>query len=167
MTPCPKPAPREKRPRKELNRTPWKRERPTDGRWSSLQSSGAPQRKARIKVRGRKGHRFPHLVIEPFREWIREQPCCITGLRTGAWIKTPTGWVRIHVDPAHVKRRGAGGADANNICPLARHLHQEYDDRGRKSFEQKYGVDMAAKAVDYWSRFCAETGWPVDQERVA
>lgn len=86
------------------------------------------KRTVRVKAKNsrRKGHRFPKHVLEEFRAWVREQPCCVTGLRTGMLTCLPVvGWTKVRVDPAHVRARSLGGPDAANIVPLVRHLHDE------------------------------------------
>jgi hypothetical protein len=102
-----------------------------------------------VKARNakRKGHRFPHNVDEAYRDYIRGLPCCVSGLYP--------------VDPAHVKSRGSGGADLGNMVPLVHHLHRELDHQiGRREFEAKYGVDLAAIARNLGERYTpTEAAW--------
>lgn len=78
----------------------------------------------------RKGHMFPGNVDEARREFIRAQPCAVTGRMTGEWIKredwmaqTLPKWWKCHVVPAHVKSRGSGGKDQGNMIPLDSRIH--------------------------------------------
>lgn len=147
FSPAPKPQSKPKARPKPLPRST----KPLKRTALPARTSLLPKATKPIKKRGRS--RFPKRRDPHFLAWIREQPCCITGLRTGAWLRTKHGWVQIHVDPSHVQSRGAGGNDRGNVNPLARHLHDEYDGRGHDTFEAKYGVDMAALALTYDQRY--------------
>lgn len=99
--------------------------------------------KPRNEKRG--GHRFPKTVDEDFRAWVRTRPCCVTGL--------------LGVHAAHVKSRGAGGADRENMVPLTPALHRELDHRlGRAEFEAKYKVNLATEAAVIWQTYELERG---------
>ena len=105
------------------------------------------QRRTRVKARNAKrgGHRFPKTVDEDFRAWVRTQPCCVTGL--------------LGVHAAHVRSRGAGGADRENLVPLVPELHRELDHQlGRDDFEKKYKVNLATEAVSAWQTYERERG---------
>ena len=99
------------------------------------------ERRTRIKTRTpikprnakRGGHRFPKLVDEPYREWIRAKSCLLAGVKPCLGV----------TEADHVKTRGAGGADRGNLVPLCTGHHRIKHLWGRKSFEQAFGLDLA------------------------
>jgi hypothetical protein len=112
-----------------------------------------PQRKTYLKrstkrIKVRRGdpakRRWANLRDDAFREWIREQPCAITGCIT-----------RREIECAHVKARGAGGDDLENCLPLCRTHHQYQHTVGIKSFAKEFHVDLAELARQYTARFLA------------
>jgi len=114
-----------------MKRTPLKRGQP-------LRRSGRLQR-TQLKAKGKRtkksgGHLFPKLVDRRYRAWIRGFPCCLNhiGFQSS--------------DAAHVRSRGAGGADRANLVPLCRSHHMEQHRIGTWSFQQRYGRDLAAEA---------------------
>jgi hypothetical protein len=46
------------------------------------------------------------------------------------------------VDVAHVKTRGSGGADRNNVVPLCRWHHVAQHNMGIRSFEKWWRVNL-------------------------
>ena len=48
---------------------------------------------------------------------------------------------------AHVKARGAGGADRGNVVPMCVKHHSEQHEQGIESFQSFYGIDLAAVAA--------------------
>ncbi len=76
-----------------------------------------------------------------FRAWLRTQRCCVPGCRSGAGG-------RIHA--AHVRSRGAGGADPNNLVPLCAVHHAYQHTIGAKAFAARVGVDLKREAKTYW-----------------
>jgi len=58
-------------------------------------------------------------------------------------------------DPAHVRSRGAGGRDRENVVPLCREHHVEQHSAGIETFGSRYGVDLSEIAVETWSRLVA------------
>ena len=60
-------------------------------------------RRSRLKAKG--GSRFPHRRCQPYLDWLKEQPCIVSGLRTGEFIPSMTGrnlfW-RVEVQPDNV-----------------------------------------------------------------
>ncbi len=72
-----------------------------------------------------------------YLEYIREQPCLISG--KGA-------------DPHHLTTRGAGGSDYTAI-PLARRYHTEIEQIGVEKFEAKYNINTwkeAHRLLEKW-----------------
>ena len=81
------------------------------------------------------GHRFPKNVDEDYREWIRRRPC-LAKQAGGCWGGTQC---------AHVKTKGSGGPDLGNLVPLCAAHHGEQH-KGIKTFQKKYGLDLADAA---------------------
>jgi hypothetical protein len=73
-----------------------------------------------------------------YRDWIRELPCLIC--RRGA-------------EAAHVVSKGAGGGDEDNLVPLCHEHHMEQHAAGIKSFQDRYAIDLAARARDYFAAY--------------
>jgi hypothetical protein len=110
----------------------------------------SPVRTRRTKPRRRAG------ACRPYLDWLKEQPCGITGMLTGFLIEGRVGLVgrllRVHVDPAHVRTKRLGG-DLYNAISLARHLHEEQHQIGIPAFEAKYGVSMKELAIAQTEEF--------------
>ena len=49
-------------------------------------------------------------------------------------------------DPAHIRSRGAGGGDWNNVVGMCRAHHSEQHDCGVPEFERRYSLDLVAEA---------------------
>jgi hypothetical protein len=62
-----------------------------------------------------------------YKEFIKKQPCCITG--------------QFDVDPHHTKSVGSGGSDLT-LVPLIHRLHQECHNIGQDTFQAKYNIDF-------------------------
>jgi len=142
--------------RKPMKRTSLKRGAPL-ARGPGLTRS--PMKKGKSK-RAQKsgGHLFPANVDKAFRAWVREQPCVVTGYATGGWSAILGRAVRVVC--AHLKSRGSGGKDAENIVPLDWQLHDELGQRGRSEFELRYRVSLPHAAAIIWARYQRETGTP-------
>ena|SRR5258706_4173656 len=119
----------------------------------SLKHGKPLQRGVRIKQRNAKrgGHMFPKNVDEARRDFIRAQPCAVTGRITGEWIKredwmaqTLPKWWKCHVVPAHVKSRGSGGKDQGNMIPLDSRIHD---------WQGQIGWPALQRRVSWMSRF--------------
>ena len=94
-----------------------------------------------------------------FRSYIRRCSCCICDHAGSkningepiAYKKTEkeTGKVYIYQvsDIAHIKTRGAGGDDIENIVPLCRLHHNELHQYGILTFEIRYNFDLRNRAV--------------------
>lgn len=86
-----------------------------------------------------------------YRAWVTRQSCAVAG-RT---YVDRHGRSRVHVcsgriDPHHVKTRGAFGPDRGNTAPLCRRAHDLVDspDWGPKTFDERFGVELARVAQD-------------------
>jgi len=121
FSPCPKPEPRPKRAKRPVPKV-------------------NPVRAAKRYERdyGEKG------------DWIRLQPCCCTGKRTG---ERESGYLVLIV-AAHFPSRGSGGR-AKDLVPLADHWHVWGHRHGEKKLAARFGVDFKSLAAHYeahWQR---------------
>lgn len=90
-----------------------------------------------------------------FRSYIRRCSCCICVHSGGKNIKGekigPERSADVFLyqvsDVAHVKTRGAGGEDIENIVPLCRLHHNELHQHGILTFEIRYNFDIRNQAV--------------------
>lgn len=88
---------------------------------------------------------FGKVEDRAYRDWIRMLPCLVFEKVPGAscsfWSVSRPG-----VEVAHVRTRGAGGADRGNLVPLCpkHHDEQEGDTAG---FERTYGLRLAVEAA--------------------
>jgi hypothetical protein len=79
-------------------------------------------------------------VTRARRQWIASLPCIVCGRRPS--------------EPHHVRARGMGGKrppefDAANLVPLCSDHHRLGPDaveRGKRTFEERFGLDLAAVA---------------------
>jgi hypothetical protein len=72
---------------------------------------------------------------DEFVKWVQGHGCSIPGCDRGP------------VEAAHSVSRGAGGTWAD-VLPLCRSHHREQHDLGVQTFSSKYGIDMAALALE-------------------
>jgi len=97
--------------------------------------------KGRKPLKRRGKPRFKKGRDEAFLTWIRLLSCTVgAGDYCGSW----PGYRLI--EAAHVRSRGAGGADVGNVVPLCTIHHAELHRTGIRSFEEKYGVDLRVEA---------------------
>lgn len=81
-----------------------------------------------------------HLDLK-FREWVRQFPCVICDQRP--------------VDVSHLKTKGSGGGDAENIVPKCRKHHIVWGTSlGREKIEREYG-DLTYEAREFWKDYVA------------
>ena len=115
------------------------------------------------KKRG--GHSFPKGVDEPYRRWIRQQACILSGNVVLGMISPDDQHIGFSlafhhvcwgpVDPAHVGQHQATGApDMGRLLPLCRAAHQFYDEH-RLSFYRVTGIPPQTLAWEA-ARFAAE-----------
>lgn len=111
--------------------------------------------KARKNAEGKPRERFEGLRDEPFREWIRNQPCILAG-REGhrCWS------VSKRSEACHVESKARGAGDAGNLLPMCTAAHRDQHDYGIKSFEREYGVKLRALAGAYWLEYEQQQGAP-------
>lgn len=113
-----------------------------------------PLARGPTRLKARKTPKAFHKRRDPaYQAWIRTQPCIIaphdpTHIQMfGAWFA---------VDAAHVKSRGAGGDDRGNLVPLCHFHHMEQHERGIKSFQARWGIDLAAEAARLYQQYQEE-----------
>lgn len=104
------------------------------------------------------GSRFPDRRDPQFLAWIRQQRCCVSGVRSGELIEVPfaggtTGKVRAIIEAAHVKSRGSGGDDRGNTVPMELSVHRSIHSIGHKTFQRRHGIDLAELAAKYAADF--------------
>lgn len=83
----------------------------------------------------------PREWVPLFREFVSGYPCIVCVKEGGLWR---------YSDPHHVKHRGAGGDDPENVVPLCRVHHRECESTGQLTFESKYHVDLHRHRVRLW-----------------
>ena len=138
----------------------WHRECPHIGQPKErkpMPSCRKPIRQRRSRPRRHSG-KCPGLV-----EWIRTQPCFVTGKRDGETMprhSTDMPLQVVVVEAAHLPRVRKWG-DLNNCLPLAMHLHRYQHGKGRRTFAAKVGhtlETLAELARAYTARYLAEKG---------
>lgn len=112
--------------------------------------SGLPR--ARKPLRARNPERQERLLERQFgpperRAWIASLPCATCPAVRGRPSPPPS-------ENSHVRSRGAGGGP-DDVVPQCAACHRELH-RGRKSFEARHGLDLAALAAAYARRWRAE-----------
>lgn len=96
-----------------------------------------------IKKRG--GSRFPKRRDYDYQAWIRQKPCIICGTSP--------------VDVAHVKTKGSGGDDMDNVVPLCSGPsghHAEQHSIGILTFQKKHRIVLSATAKRFGRRWRKE-----------
>lgn len=162
MTPAPKPEPRQpKAPKRLQRRTPLRasakpKDRPSDGRWSSLPDRKTRLPKATKPIKRSRGRRkcYQHLEHPDFRAYVRLQPCVVTGKRIGDKLHRCNG----RIEFSHYENQGRGTPDFGHGFPLCTSLHTDNKDLswhrgGPKSFARRFAIDVPAVcrklAIDY------------------
>jgi hypothetical protein len=126
-----------------------------------------PLKRTRVKPYNarRGGHAFPRNVDEARRDFIRAQPCAVTGRFTGEWIKRerwmaqtlPVAW-KCFVVVAHVKSRGSGGKDQGNMIPLDSRLHDWQGQIGWPTFQRRNNWQSRFEIAAEFERRYVERG---------
>ncbi len=98
-----------------------------------------PRSEVRKVNRSRGGHRFPNVVCEPLREFVRGLPCLLAGQRDRNGIRHVC---RGPVACCHLKARGAAGPDFDNVFPGCQWgAHQDQEGHTRE-FEWTWRVHL-------------------------
>ena len=123
----------------------------------------APLKKVRLKARNAKrgGHMFPKNVDEGLRDWIRGLRCILDGWGVKVWTRPGTGtthmcWGSSQV--CHIKSRGTGGPDRNNVVPMCAYAHDEQHRIGIPAFEKRWGVNLKEVAHALTAQYDVESG---------
>jgi len=112
-------------------------------------------------------HSYPQ-----FREFIRRIPCVVCQLvysrqNKDTGIEFDYVPELIHVsDPHHVKSRGAGGPDAENLVPLCRKHHTLWDEFGPTEFQVRFNVNLKETAVELYERFISSDSLEENADKV-
>jgi 5-methylcytosine-specific restriction endonuclease McrA len=70
-----------------------------------------------------------------FLAWVRLRSCLVCG-------RPPVN------QAAHVKTRGSGGKDLDNVVPLCYRCHSEQHTIGIKTFQKRHGLDLERDAQE-------------------
>lgn len=99
-------------------------------------------------TRGKKIKRFARLREPKLLAYVRTLPCILRTIRvTGGPCEGIT-------EAAHLKSRGAGGADKFNVIPLCTKHHREQHRIGIQSFAAKYvpgWIGVADPSIVRWA----------------
>ena len=101
----------------------------------------------------RGGHRFPDGVNEPLRTFVRELPCAIHGLNHPSAGLAHLCWGEVVC--AHIKTRGSGAPDDDNVVPLCLKAHVLQEGNTAR-FEASYGIRLKPIARRITARFYRE-----------
>jgi len=128
-----------------------------------LRATPKPKKSRRAKPKGLKrsrmkrynakrgGHAFPKNVDEAYRAWIRGRQCLIAG-RAPRWVSLHNRCEGV-TQAAHVRSRGAGGVDHQNLLPLCALHHHEQHEIGKLSFEARYVLSLRDEAELLWKLY--------------
>ena len=100
-------------------------------------------KRTRIKTKGKRRFKGPEYEDPEYLKKIAGLPCAVSTTHGCS------GDVVAH----HVKTKGAGGKDRGDTIPLCYLHHQEWHNRGRISFQMKYGIDAPKEAGLLAERF--------------
>lgn len=131
-----------------MKRTPLKRRGYLKRGKKALESKSYLRRSKPIRARSGKDGRFPHRRVRAYREWIATLPCILAG-RPGHRCKGD-------VVCCHVKTRNTGGDDVGNCYPGCTLGAHEEEHRGQKSFEKRWGINLAEYARQLGERYAEE-----------
>lgn len=95
---------------------------------------------------------------DEFREWIRQRPCLLADREPctcGKYVHV--GSRRMVTEACHVRTKRLAG-DKANIVPLCSSHHKEQHQRGIKTFQRDYGLDLKAIAQELWDQYTQERG---------
>ena len=116
---------------------------------TALKRSSKPiARKTAVKVRRSKPRRVAVLRDPAYRQWLRDKWTCFV-----CWDISQSHCGR--TEAAHLDRvNGTGSKGPDSGCgPLGVWHHRELHRIGAKDFETKYGVDLKARAAEYYALY--------------
>ena len=103
---------------------------------------GAPPKRSTKSIRPQKQdpskRRFAHLRDEAYQVWVRQQPCVLAS--ANHYCLGP-------IQSCHVRARGTGAPDRGNCYPCCLGGHSLQHAIGLRSFEKRFGLDLAAVAA--------------------
>src|SRR3990167_8168311 len=105
----------------------------------------------RMRPRSKGGRRFTHATRDLTKlAWVRREPCTIQATQL-----TPNCVVFMAMsDPHHEPPLSRWGSDDRVVALCLRH-HGERHSLGKREFERRYRVDLAALAVDTEAQYQA------------
>lgn len=95
----------------------------------------------------------PPVRDDAFRDHIRQMRCLLADREPctcGKYIHV--GSRRMVTEACHVRTRRNNG-DRANLVPLCSSHHKEQHQKGIKTFERMYDLDLRAIAADLWDRY--------------
>lgn len=110
-----------------------------------------------IEYGEREGERPQYFEYPEFRKFCTKIPCVVCQWVTRrkedeARLSYVPELVRVS-DPHHLKTRGSGGPDAENLVPLCPKHHSEWGTIGGLQFQIKYNVNLKAIAIEMYEVF--------------
>lgn len=106
------------------------------------------------------GNRFPERRQPEYTKWFDEQkfPCLLASLEWGGYRVghgDALGACSGIIEKAHVKSRGAGGEDVDNIVPLCTWHHARLHRVGQRQFEFELGKKLKPIAQRIGAKYSA------------
>lgn len=101
-------------------------------------------------------------IVERFRRWTGQQPCVVTGWRSGETHTWEGGRYLVGVEWAHVTgKRGSWCADFGVTVPLLDLLHRQQEDD--PEFFARHGLDVvqlaARSAIAFFAEHPQDAAW--------
>lgn len=113
---------------------------------STLPAPSEPiKRSGPIRAKGKPRFKVSGKPDRPYRAWIREQPCVLSG--------KPGHRCRGETEACHVVTKGAGGKDRGNLFAACSRAHGAQHHQGMQTFQQDWGVNLTAVARELEARY--------------
>ena len=81
-----------------------------------------------------------------YLDWIARQHSCSTCGSPGVMHENG----EYLLQPSHVKSRGSGGGDLNNVIPQCWKCHEKFHRMGQSLFQLIFEIDLKQKAKEYY-----------------
>lgn len=107
----------------------------------------------RVEKPRAKKERFEAKKNTELRDFVRLGVCVACG---AAMLRGEATEQRYPTEVAHVKSKGSGGGDWDNVVPLCSLHHRQLHQVGTRSFEYKHQIRLKVAARHYTARFVAE-----------